>query len=90
MSQFPSDFISGAIAAGNVVIGVLFLKFWRRTGDPLFQIFAGAFWLFAANQTVFAISDTGREQGWSYLLRLAAFSLIIIGIVSKNLGTRRR
>ena len=42
MNEFPSDFLSGAIAAGNVIIGVLFLKFWRRTRDPLFRIFAGA------------------------------------------------
>lgn len=88
---FPADFVSGAIAMGYIVIGVFFLKFWRRTRDFLFLNFAGAFWLLAADQAAFTLSGRAvREQGWIYLLRLAAFALIIVAIVLKNIGRTRR
>ena len=78
-------FLSGMIAAGYLVAGLFFLRFWRRTGDGLFAAFAAAFWLFALNQAAVAFLGLGDEnRGWIYLLRLAAFVLIIIGIVYKN------
>ena len=43
------DFIGGALMLGYLVLGLFFLKFWRRTRDPLFMMFAFAFWLLAAN-----------------------------------------
>ena len=82
-------FISGMITAGFLLAGLFFLKFWFRTRDVLFCIFATAFWLLAANQMLLVILDLPREeQGWVYLLRLAAFALILIAIIHKNL-TRR-
>jgi hypothetical protein len=89
--SFVSNFMSGAIAMGYLVVGLLFLKFWRRTRDSFFMMFAGAFWLLAVNQAAFTLSDSGQlEQGAIYLLRLAAFALIIIAIVQKNLRTTER
>jgi hypothetical protein len=85
------DFISGIITMGYLIAGVFFLRFWARTGDLLFMIFASAFWLLALNQAVLAVEDIPREeQSWVYLLRLAAFVLIIVAIVSKNLRWARR
>jgi hypothetical protein len=81
-----SDFVSGVIAMGYLVVGILFLKFWRRTRDSFFAIFAGAFALMAANQAAFTLSGSGaQERGWTYLLRLAAFLLIIAAVVLKNM-----
>ena len=81
--------LSGMIAMGYVVAGVLFLRFWRRTGDSLFAAFGAAFWLFAVNQGLVALLGLdGDERGWIYLLRLAGFSLIIAAILRKNVGTR--
>ncbi len=78
-------FTSGVITAGFLVASLFFLRFWRRTRDGLFAIFAAAFVLLALNQALAVLLELGREElGWVYLLRIAAFTLIIIGIVRKN------
>ncbi len=78
-------FVSGLITAGFLVASLFFLRFWRRTRDGLFAIFAAAFVLLALNQALAVLLELGREElGWVYLLRIAAFTLIIIGIVRKN------
>jgi len=83
-------FLSGAIAMGFLLSALFFVRFWRRTGDGLFAIFAAAFLLLTANQTLAALIDFGREElSWVYLLRLAGFCLIISGIAAKNIRTRR-
>ena len=84
-------FMSGMVTAGFLLAGLFFLKFWVRSRDVLFFIFAAAFWLLAANQVLLLILDLPREeQGWVYLLRLAAFALIVAAIIQKNLARRGR
>jgi hypothetical protein len=84
------DFVSGTITMGFVIAGLFFLRFWRRTGDGLFVAFACAFWLLAVNQGLVALAGIPREdRSWIYLLRLAAFTLIIVAIVRKNLRIGR-
>jgi hypothetical protein len=83
-------FISGMITAGYALAGLFFLRFWRRTHEDLFAAFAGAFWLMALNQGLIALLQPDEEhRGWFYLLRLAAFLLIITAILRKNLDGRR-
>jgi hypothetical protein len=85
-----ADFLAGAITLGYIVVGVFFLRFWRRTSDTLFAIFALAFFVLAGNQAVVTLSGLEREAlSWVYLIRAAAFSLIIVAIVAKNLPGRR-
>lgn len=80
-----NNFIAGFVAAGFTMAGLFFLRFWSRTRDGLFLIFACAFWLFALSATLVSIAGVPREeQSWIYLLRLAGFVLIVAGIVSKN------
>ena len=79
-------FTAGALTLGWLAIGVFFLKFWRRTGDGLFLAFAIAFALLATNQAVPVLFGVPSEdQGYIYLLRLAAFLLIILAVFRKNL-----
>jgi hypothetical protein len=79
------EFLAGVIATGYLVAGLFFLRFWTRTRDHLFAIFTVAFWLLAATQALVTLAEVPREeQSWIYLLRLAAFVLIIVGIVAKN------
>lgn len=79
------DFLSGAVTAGFVVAGLFFLRFWRRTHDGLFLAFALAFWLLGLTQGLLAFTDIPlEERSWLFLLRLAAFSLILISIWRKN------
>ena len=85
------DFVFGMITMGYILAGLFFAKFWHRSRDPLFAIFAVAFWLLALNQVIVAIINVPREeQSWAYLLRLGAFILIIAAIVHKNAARRSR
>jgi hypothetical protein len=82
-------YIGGLLTCGYVVAGGFFLSFWFRTRDGLFGLFALAFWLMALNQALpILLGIPKEEQSPAYLLRLAAFVLIIIGILRKNLGPR--
>lgn len=79
------DVLSGAIVMGYLVAALFFLRLWRRVHDRLFLIFGGAFGLMALHQAILAISQIPREEySWVYVLRLAAFSLIILAILLKN------
>jgi len=85
----PYTFLGGALTMGYLVLGLFFVKFWNRTRDPLFITFACAFWLMAANQlAVSAVGFYDLDVGWTYILRLLAFVLIILGIVRKNMEAR--
>jgi Family of unknown function (DUF5985) len=82
-------FVYGMITMGYIVSGLFFFKFWTRSRDPLFIIFALAFWLLAVSQILLVILDIPREeQGWVYILRFAAFVLIIAAIIQKNISRR--
>ena len=83
-------FGSGLIAMGFLVAALFFVRFWSRTRDDLFLAFGLAFVLMALNQGLPALLDVPREeQSPFYLLRLAAFILIILAIIGKNLKSRR-
>jgi hypothetical protein len=86
--MMPSaDFFSGLIAMGFAVCAVFFLRFWRRTRDSLFLVFSIAFLLLALNQALTTLLGLPlEERSWLYLLRLAAFLIIIVAIVRKNIG----
>ena len=79
------DFLSGATAFGFLVCGLFFLRFWRRTRDPLFMAFALAFALLGIGQAVLALANIPTEErGSLYLIRLSAFALILFAILRKN------
>ena len=80
-----SDFLSGAVAFGFVVCGLFFLRFFRRTGDQFFLPFALAFALLGLGQSILALANIPTEErGPIYLIRLAAFALILFAILRKN------
>jgi hypothetical protein len=82
-------FVSGVIAMGFFVSGLFFLRFWSRTGDGLFAAFAAAFWLLAINQMLLTLlRNVVEERSWLFVLRLAAFAIILAAIVAKNWRTR--
>ena len=85
--MLSADFFSGMIAMGFAVCAVFFLRFWRRTRDSLFLVFSIAFLLLALNQALTTLLGLPlEERSWLYLLRLAAFLIIIGAIVRKNIG----
>lgn len=79
------DFLSGAITAGFVVAGLYFLRSWKRTREGLFLAFAAAFWLLGLAQGLITFADIPlEERSWLFLVRLAAFALILASIWKKN------
>jgi len=82
-----ADFFSGMITMGMLVCAAFFLRFWRRSKDTLFIAFALAFALLALSQALTTLLQLPlEERSWTYLLRLAAFSLLIAAILGKNVG----
>jgi hypothetical protein len=72
-------------AAASFGVAVFFLRFWRQTRDRLFGFLAAAFTLFAMNWLlVAAITPALESRHLVYLLRLAGFILIIVGVIDKN------
>lgn len=81
------EFLAGAVTATQLIAGLFFLKFWRRTGDKLFLSFAIAFWLLALSQSVGSFVDlTAERRAVAYLPRLLGFLLILVSIVRTNLA----
>jgi hypothetical protein len=84
-----NEAVLGAIVTASATIGLFFFRFWRQTRDRLFATFALAFWVLALNWLALAIVGTSELRPMLYVMRLAAFSLIIVGIVDKNRAASR-
>jgi hypothetical protein len=80
-----NQFLLGALAMGFFVVAMFFARFFSRTTDRFFAFMATAFAIMSANQIALAVLGEDSEyHSWVYLLRLAAFVLILIGIYDKN------
>jgi len=80
-----NQFLMGALATACAVAGLFFLKFWRLSGDRLFAFFAIAFWLLGLTWIVLGVGEVAAESRHHvYLVRLAAFLLIIAAVIDKN------
>ena len=81
------EFFAGFQAAGFLVAALFFLRFWNRTRDGLFMAFALALALLALQQFLTILLGLPEEdRSWVFLLRLAAFSILIFAILRKNVG----
>ena len=79
------DFLSGSITLGFLLASLFFLRFWRRTRDSLFLAFATAFALLGLGQAIQALASIPQEErSYIFLIRLAAFTIILAAIVRKN------
>lgn len=84
------QFLSGAVVMGFAVACLLFLTYWRRTKQSLFLTFAASFFLLAVNYAWLAITEIpAEERSPLFLLRLLAFTLIIVAIFQSNRGKSR-
>ncbi|MGH7678085.1 MAG: DUF5985 family protein [Gemmatimonadaceae bacterium] len=81
-------FIGGLLVMGYGASALFFARFWRETGDRLFLLFSAAFGLLALQRLLITtVPLPPHDIYWHYVIRLAAFLLILIAIVDKN---RRR
>ena len=77
--------LTGAIAAGWLMAGLFFFRFWRHTRDQFFLYFALSFWLEAANRVALGLLVGAAEDAPEYYgVRLVAYALIIVAIWQKN------
>lgn len=80
-----SQALSGGILLANAVVGLFFFKFWTKTSDRLFLIFAMAFWALGLERVLLLMIDPNYEfRSYVYVVRLFAFSLILAAIIDKN------
>jgi hypothetical protein len=80
-------FLLGVIASLSLVAGFCFLKFWRKTRDPLFFAFALSFLIRSMNDASRgAMTHPNAGSLWSYVVGIASSLLILIAIVRKNVG----
>ena len=88
--SMATNLMAGAIVMGYAVCGLFFLRFWRRTGDRLFLVFALAFWVLGLQRLAMAFTEPVEESRTGlYLIRLFAFLLILWAIIDKNRAGRR-
>jgi hypothetical protein len=73
--------ISGALLMGYAIAALFFLRYWRDTHDSLFAYFSAAFLLLAVGRVGLSVAEPHQLL---YVLRLAAFVLIIVAIVMRN------
>ena len=84
MPEYTIHFMLGAIVTCCVVAGTFFLRFWRKTRDRLFGMFAAAFWILALNWVALAFTQKDEIRTALYVVRLLAFVVILLAILDKN------
>jgi hypothetical protein len=78
--------MEGAVSMASLIAALFFLRFWTRTRDEFYLLFAVAFAIDAVSRFVLAsvhVSDQPAEPFY-YLPRLLMFALIIVAVVRKN------
>lgn len=77
-------FLLGAVVMACAAAGLFFLRFWRKTRDRLFLMFAIAFWMLGFNWFALALTEQDEVRTVLYAVRAAAFLLILFAIIDKN------
>jgi zinc transporter ZupT len=81
----------GAISMASLTIALFFLRFWRNTGDRFFLYFALSFFIEGVHRIYSAVlNEAGEDSPLHYLIRLAAYGLILWAILEKNLPQKER
>jgi uncharacterized membrane protein HdeD (DUF308 family) len=75
----------GAAATLSLVVSLFFLRFWVRTRDVFFLLFALAFAIDGVSRIIVgAITIPNESEPYSSLPRLVTFGLIIAAVLLKN------
>ena len=86
-----NQLLLGAIAMASLIIGLFFLRFWKKTRDRFFLFFAIAFSLEGLNRVMLGLNQGSSEnEPIIYLVRLLSFVLILIAIIDKNMVNRSK
>tara|TARA_B110001454_G_C12723074_1_gene435713 strand:- start:11101 stop:11391 length:291 start_codon:yes stop_codon:yes gene_type:complete len=86
-------FLSGIYMISFAASGLIFLNFFKSTGDRFFKYFCYACWMLSIERfALFLIANplpaqpnvVSETETWVYLFRLFAFLIILYAIVDKN------
>lgn len=78
-------FVAGLLVMGYAVAALFFGRFYRQSRDRLFLFFAAGFALLAVQRLSLSVAAMlPMPLITYYMLRLAAFIVILIGILDKN------
>jgi hypothetical protein len=79
------ELASGVMVAFYATIALFFLRFWKRSADSLFLLFAIAFFLLSCQRLALTLTAERFESTAPYYItRLVAFLLILAAIWNKN------
>lgn len=80
-----NQIIAGGIMVACLAVALFFLRFWKKSGDRFFLLFAVAFGVLALERLLLVTVNPASESvPFIYLARLTAYLLIIFAIVDKN------
>jgi hypothetical protein len=78
-------FLLGAIAMGDLIAGLFFLRYWKVTEDRFFLYFAASFGIAAITRVLLLHTVPSSEsEPLVYSLRLLSYAVILGGILDKN------
>lgn len=92
-------FFAGVGAATFGMAGIFFLKFWRVSRDRFFFFLCASCFLLSIERFVSMlifinfpeeVALSGLTRSWIYVLRLIAFTAILVSIVEKNRQYHRK
>ena len=78
------EMVMGAIAAGWLVAGLFFFRFWHHTRDRFFLYFALSFWIEALNRVLLGALGGNENDPVFYAIRVVSYGLILLAIWQKN------
>lgn len=77
-------FLWGVSMSGAALAALSFARTWVQTRDRFFALFAAAFATLAVQWFMLALISSAESSPTHYLLRIAAFLMIVVAIVDKN------
>jgi hypothetical protein len=81
--------LTGAVTMSFLVAALFFLRFWLRTRDGFFLLFAAAFAVYGIDQFFLGWAANSEFEPLFYLPRLVTFALIVIAVIYKHRAAGR-
>lgn len=82
--------LTGAVAMAFLIAALFFLRFWVRTRDVFFALFAAAFAIYGVSQFALGWGRTSEFEPLFYIPRVLTFALIVLAVAFKNRVGQRR
>jgi hypothetical protein len=88
VTETINTFLYGVLTALAFVAALLFARYWRTSKDRFFAYVVVTFLCLAANWGSLAGRVSEEHAPYFYLPRLAAFVILLVGIIDKNRSSR--